>query len=284
VTNPAYLQPVDDGLPMRSGGDYARAKLQVVQEYLNMAMTAVKTKPWRTSFYIDLQSGPGKNNLDGKIELGSPLIALNCPVPFENYRFNEGDPVNAAALKQRITESPLQGRVKILEQDVNQAVDEVCREIFNIDSVHLEGVYSSFNIAFLDPEGLELEWATVEKLANMRRMDLIINFSTSGINRNYRREDSDRIDRFFGTAEWRKRTPENASASIKRRIWIDFYLERLASLGYVNQLDDNAEIVAKNSNNVQLYTIICASKHPLGLDLWKKAVKQVRKSGQLPLF
>jgi hypothetical protein len=51
VTNPAYLQPVDDGLPMRSGGDYARAKLQVVQEYLNMAMTAVKTKPWRTSFY-----------------------------------------------------------------------------------------------------------------------------------------------------------------------------------------------------------------------------------------
>lgn len=284
MTNPDYLKPVDDGLPMRSGGTYARAELQVVQEYLNMAMTAVKRRPWRSSFYIDLQAGPGKNNLDGKFELGSPLIALNCPIPFENYRFNEADPNLANVLAQRIASSPLGNRVKILQQDVNRAVDAVCAEITAIDKIYREGIFSSFNIAFLDPEGLEMEWSTVEKLAKMQRMDLIINFSTSGINRNYRREDSDKIDRFFGTTDWRKRTPENTDASLRRRIWINLYLEKLESLGYVHQLDENAEIVAKNANNVQLYTIICASKNQLGLDLWKEAVKQVQKSGQLPLF
>src|SRR5437899_798472 len=86
-----YLRPAEDGLPMRTGESYAIAKLSVVELYLKMAMQAVKDNPWRATYYIDLQAGPGKNNLGGTIALGSPLIALTCTVPFQFYRFNEAD-------------------------------------------------------------------------------------------------------------------------------------------------------------------------------------------------
>jgi hypothetical protein len=41
----------------------------------------------------------------------------------------------------------------------------------------------SLNLAFLDPEGLELCWMTVAKLAGIRRMDLVINYPEGGLNR-----------------------------------------------------------------------------------------------------
>ncbi len=37
-----YLEPIEDGLPMRNGERYAIAKLKVVELYLAMAMKAVK--------------------------------------------------------------------------------------------------------------------------------------------------------------------------------------------------------------------------------------------------
>ncbi|MBN8592255.1 MAG: three-Cys-motif partner protein TcmP [Anaerolineae bacterium] len=282
MTNPAYLQPIDDGLPMRSGGDYALAKLKVVEEYLKISMTAVKNTNWRSSFYIDLQAGPGKNILDGKIELGSPLIALNFPRPFTHYRFNEGNPTLAHALMTRISASPLHDRTRVLQLDVNQAVDNVCQEISVIDKPFIKGSAPSFNIAFLDPEGLELSWETVKKLASMKVMDLIINFSTSGIERSHLTAEAS--DRFFGNSSWRSLKPEGSDPSHKRRAWIDHYLSQLAELGYKQHLQEQVEVVVKNSKNRQLYTIIFASKHELGLKLWKEAVKTMENSRQLRLL
>ncbi len=269
-----YLQPIDDGLPMRMGESYAVPKLKVVELYLQMAMNAVKDNPWRATYYIDLQAGPGKNNLGGTVALGSPLIALSCPVPFQYYRFNEADSDLVKALKKRVSASPLRKHTRILQMDVNLAVEDFCDEIKRRDELFMRGKWSSFNIAFLDPEGLELHWSTVEKLGNMKRMDLIINFSTGGLNRT-RLTSPDVGNRFFGTDEWQKLVPGHADAATKRRAWIDFYLKRLTDLGYKYQTDDqeSAEIIAKNSKNVQVYSIIFASKHDLGFQLWKEAIR-----------
>jgi three-Cys-motif partner protein len=161
--------------------------------------------------------------------------------------------------------------------DVNQAVNSVCDEIRQIDGKFIKDVYSSFNIAFLDPEGLELTWETVEKLGSMSKMDLIINFSTGGLNRT-RIRTPELGDAFFGTDEWRRIVNDEANATQKRRAWIDLYVRRLGELGYTFQADDEgeAEIVAKNSKNVQVYSIIFASKNKLGLKLWREAVNRAR--------
>lgn len=266
---------------MRDGQQYAKAKLKVVQLYLEMAMTAVKDNPWRAKYYIDLQAGPGKNNLNGEIVLGSPLIALTCPVPFDYYRFNEKDPKLAEALKKRVNASPLRKHTIIRQLDVNEAVHEFCEEIEKRDKQFIRGLWSSFNIAFLDPEGLEIEWATINQLGSMKRMDLIINFSTGGLNRT-RTTSPDAGDRFMGTDEWRKLVPEGADASVRRRTWIDYFLQRLNNFGYQYQADDQGtELVAKNRKNVQVYSIIFASKHDLGYDLWRQAVKRASEQPRL---
>jgi hypothetical protein len=68
--------------------------------------------------------------------------------------------------------------------------------------------YQSLNLAFLDPEGLELRWNTVAKLASLLKMDLIINYPEGGINRMmvnvFQSPEENAVDLFFGAWEWRK--------------------------------------------------------------------------------
>ncbi len=57
----------------------------------------------------------------------------------------------------------------VLTGDCNELVGQIVARI-------QPGDRRSLNLAFLDPEGMELHWATVEQLARLRRMDLIINY------------------------------------------------------------------------------------------------------------
>ncbi len=278
-TNP-YLDAVDDGLPMRSAQAYVDYKLKTLEHYLHQTNTAMHKHPWRARYYLDLQAGPGKNRLkeDGSIILGSPLLALNAPFPPDKFVFNELDPKLNEALKKRVSESPLAERVSIHCGDLNGVVDTVCREIAAQDAVYREGFYSCFNIAFLDPEGLELEWTTVERLARMKKMDLIINFSTGGLKRSIGRRNLDAVDRFFGTPDWRQ-VWEQTRPSMQRRAIIDFYRRRLEAFGYYIDIDPELGgqyMAVNNSKNVELYSLIFASKNPLGDKFWRQSTKSAK--------
>ena len=84
-----FLLPYDDGLAMRRSNNYARYKLKALEIYIEITNTAMKDKPWRDRYYIDLQAGPGKNIIGGSIVLGSPLVALTTKYPFTQYCLNE---------------------------------------------------------------------------------------------------------------------------------------------------------------------------------------------------
>src|SRR5690606_12524657 len=102
--------------------------------------------------------------------LGSPLLALTASNSANHFFFNEMDTALIDALRTRIGDDK---RVTCFNKDANIVVDEISRAIKSIKP-------TSLNIAFLDPEGLELRWVTVHKLAQIPRTDLIINFSTQG--------------------------------------------------------------------------------------------------------
>jgi len=144
------------------------------------------------------------------------------------------------------------------------------------------GEWTSLNLAFLDPEGLELKWATVEKLASLSRMDLIINFSTSGIRRNYGAGNTAIIDAFFGTSDWKDRWDEFLRTE-RMTALIEFYLSKLEPHGYkFNELEIGEEIVSfRNSKNVEIYKLIFASKHPLGNKFWAQARKLIQSQRRL---
>ncbi len=278
-----YLRNEEDGLPTRPSQDYAKDKLAILKGYLGRFTTAMKDKSWRALNYIDLQAGPGKNSFkpSGDILLGSPLLALTTRFAFDNVFLVEMGTSEYDALVSRVEASNLGESVKHYNEDCNVAVDKIVENIKQNDKVYSPGIWPCLNLAFLDPEGLEVEWQTVEKLASLQRMDLIINFSTNGITRNAGQlvghEEDTVIDRFFGTREWRSIYEETRrkGGSVVRRELIDFYLGRLKGMGYVKTKREEKPF--KNQRNVQVYTMIFASKHDLGIQFWNGAVQEVNQ-------
>jgi three-Cys-motif partner protein len=266
-----FLRAEDDGLPMRPSQEYARYKLKALELYIKITNDAMKSK-WINRSFIDLQAGPGKNRISQQVVLGSPLLALTASNSANHFFFNELDETLVNALKARIGDD---NRVTCFNRDANVVVDEICKAVREIKP-------TSLNIAFLDPEGLELKWETVRKLAQIPRTDLIINFSTQGILRNAGAKNNLIIDEFFGTPDWLPIYEKNRAHP--RRALIDFYLSRLAELEYKTDVDPElppAEIVAKNSKNSELYSVIFASRHELGAKFWKQAERYTNPQPRL---
>lgn len=277
---------------MRNASEHTKNKLEALKRFIEMFLTATKKGEWRAWNYIDLQAGPGKVKIrqPNEIVLGSPLIALKAPRNFTNYWFVELEGENVRALKQRTNSSERKSNVRIICGDCNVVVDDIVKYITGVDEDYREGKWSSLNLAFLDPEGLELEWSTVEKLASVNRMDLIINFSTSGFTRNVEKAlesgNTETIDRFFGTTEWQKtyRKVRHEDGNRIRRAMIDFYKRRLADLDYLHVSDDlyPDELVVKNSKGVQQYTLLFISKSDLGRKFGREAASRNRGQRKLP--
>jgi three-Cys-motif partner protein len=151
----------------------------------------------------------------------------------------------------------------------------------------------SLNLAFLDPEGLELKWATVAKLASIRRMDLIINYPEGGLNRFLGRAASSTeqtaVDAFFGSRGWRAAYQESQAQGEPNVHWrlIEFYRSRLHTLGYREVLRGDEvgdEPLMRNvEKNAPLYRLLFASKHPLGHKFWT-AITRRNVDGQQLLF
>lgn len=282
VSPEKFLLDEPDGLPTRSSQEYVLYKLNALKYYITVTNTAMRKK-WTERYYIDLQAGPGKNNIGDKVLLGSPLLALTANYPATHFWFNEYDTVNKNALTQRVSSSELNNHVDISQADVNQVVQHITQEIFHRDRTNKK---PSLNIAFLDPEGLELHWSTVAQLAQVTKMDLIINFSTNGILRSIGRKNTEAVDRFFGTPKWREIYKAKDSVISRRRALIDFYRQGLERFGYNINIDPNLggdDIAVNNSKNSQVYSLIFASKNELGDKFWKQAAKSV-KPPRLPGF
>jgi three-Cys-motif partner protein len=283
-----YLLPEDDGLSARDSGEWVREKLFYVQRYINTFEIAMRNGSWRQRNYIDLFSGPGKCVIRGTNEhlLGSPLLSLNTQYPFTDYYFCDLDQQNIDCLKERAQVSKVsQNHIHYLAGDANRNVMEVTCDIERIDKVFVKGLGSCLNLALLDPEGLELEWTTVEALGKMKTMDLIIHYSQNGLTRNLDKyldsNDDTIIDKFFGDRRWRNVYKDSLSkqeTSGKHRMLIDYYKTNLSKMGYVvindQQQTTREPLIRNTERKAPLYRLIFASKHSLGNKIWNEVTKK----------
>jgi len=284
MTVPDYILPVDDGLPLRDSGPWVAKKLDYLRRYIDVFETSMRGK-WPTRTYIDLFSGPGKciDRESRAVYLGSPLIALTTTYPFTHYIFVDKDRAALDALKARASVSAISGAVRYLPGDANTAVTQVVEDLRNRPSL---------NLAFLDPEGIELAWATVAALATVQKMDLIIHYPQMGLARSMPAASSQpsgtQVDQFFGGPEWRPifESHRRGEDGFLHRRLMDHYKSRLASLGYVEAVRDDEvglEPAMVNVKDVPLYRLLFASKHRLGNDFWRKILAK-DASGQRSLF
>jgi three-Cys-motif partner protein len=293
-----FLLPEDDGLLVRNSGEWVKEKLFYVKRYIDIFEVAMRDKNWRRRIFIDLFSGPGKCIIRDTNEyiLGSPILALQTQYPFTDYFFADLDSQNIESLKARSKASKVSNaHISFAVGDANQQVYEIVSTITGFDKKFVQGLLPCLNLAFLDPEGLELEWKTVEALAGMKRMDLIIHYSQNGLTRNLERCSSSQeetiIDKFFGDRYWRnvyKNVLEKKEMIGIHRALIDYYKSKLRDLGYV-VINDSEEIIREplirnTKRKAPLYRLIFASKHSLGNKIWNEVTKtDVYGQGKLPL-
>ena len=278
------LETSDDGLPMRQGGEWTYTKLHFVNEYLYRFIVSMRGKNWRAIHYIDLFAGAGRNQLDnGKIVHGSPILALAQPHSFKRYFFADLDSSNTAALKKRCRAFGADmSKIQIFTGDANQVVDRICDYIRRVDKKFIPNVGQSLNLAFLDPEGLELHWDTVAKLASYRT-DMIIYYPQMGIARDAETAP-EAIDRYFGDKHWRQIYSQHKRGEERflHRALLDYYKIKLQDFGYVED-PFSEEPLFTNSKDAPLYRLLFVSKHGLGNEFWNNVTSKL-PNGQIRLL
>ena len=251
----------------REVGAWTRDKLKVVEDYLPPYLTATQRATERV--YIDAFAGPGKNILErtGETIDGSPLIALSAKGHdgrgFDRLFFIDNDPQAVRELKAEVASREATNRATVIRGDVNEELPRLIRTIHP----------RSPTLVFLDTEGIEPRWETIQSLAEWRT-ELLINFPLGmAINRN---PDSPKVTAYFGTEEWRKYWEGDRVSRTSGLI--RFYLNRLAQLGWKEQPTHSR--LVKDDGKKHLYYLLFASKVKPGREIMTWAFGRPDAAGQ----
>lgn len=254
----------------RDTGQHTLDKLRILRQYLPVYLQATKGVIERV--YVDAFAGPGRNRIRETNEVvdGSPLIALDAKAKngtrFDRYIFIEMNRDTAHELETVLAEREDARRIQVIRGDVNVELPRVIRTINQ----------RSPTFVFLDTDGIEPAWRTIEEIAPWRT-ELLINFPLGmGINRNM---DSHKIGRYFGTPE--ARTIWDSAAPNWRRQLIDLYKRRLQDLGY-SSLSDLDRLI-KTRGGQYLYYLIHVSKVEAAKRIMRWIQKQPDSDGQMQL-
>lgn len=267
-------------------GPWAAAKLNALEAYLRFYGTALSKQSF-TRVYIDAFAGacatkvrgsgvladpspffdtPDDTKAQEEFVFGSPVRALNVPNEFHRYYFFDLDETRAETLRV-VTEG--RSGVTVQVGDCNPLIRDLAP---TLKAPNIRGV------AFLDPYGAHLEWATIEALAGTGTMEVVINFPLAmAINRLITRSGdvpnrwADQLTACFGTEEWREiaysretdlfgNEVTTKNGDVTERL-LRFYLGRLRGL---------FRFIAKprlirNTRNAPLYYLIWAGPNKLGL-------------------
>lgn len=267
-------------------GPWAATKLDALESYLKFYGIALSKQPF-LRVYIDAFAGacvakvrrsnttsepspffddPEDTKAHAEFIFGSPVRALNLPNGFHRHYFFDLDETRVETLR-----AIADGRDGVTVQvgDCNPLIRALTP---SLKAKNVRGV------AFLDPYGAHLEWATLEALADTGTMEVVINFPVAmAINRlitrtgNVPEKWSDQLTACFGTLEWREVAYSRATdlfgievttknSGVAERL-LDLYVGRLKSL-FAHVATPR---LIRNTRNAPLYYLIWAGPNRLGL-------------------
>jgi three-Cys-motif partner protein len=200
----------------RFGSPNTEDKLARLRDYLPAFTTALKRQGF-VLIFIDAFAGSGKRtedlpalpllggeNAEPQIVTvpGSARLAIETVPPFHRLVLIENHPKRYAALEQLRADFP-DRQIECHKGDANALVQKLCR----VTSWHRgKGIRG---VIFLDPYGMEVEWATVKAIAQTEALDVWYLFPLMGIYRQAAKnavaiDDNKRalITRVLGTDEW----------------------------------------------------------------------------------
>jgi three-Cys-motif partner protein len=246
--------------------------------------------------FLDCFAGAARSvDIDGKTFVSSPQIALRAHPQFTHSVFFEL-PENASELDASLR-SEFPGReFAVVPGDCNLKISEGLDWLRN-QGTSRTGPQLGPLLAFLDPDALELDWRTIEVIAEWngqrdpkdfsrrRKPELLVLFPTGPMRRTL---PADRgtdealeaqkleVDRLFGNRGWRKIYQAQREGRIYgEAAWIHYveqYRLGLSQLGY----DYVSAIEVRNTSNVVLYHLVFATSHDAGARIMKAVQRKAR--------
>ena len=268
-----FITVPDDGLFTNPIGPWAEDKYRYVGMYAEMFSTGMKNR-WPRRVYLDLFCGPGCSRVrdTGRVVLGSPMIALSLPDPFDAYVFADENPEALEALRLRVARLDHQHPVTYVPGDANAAINRI------LETLSEKSGEKVLSFCFLDPYKLNIHFQTVQRIAEGRAVDFLILLALYvDANRNiqaYVGDDNPTIDLFLGDRTWRPRwkTAERAGDSIVKFLARE-YSDRMAQIGYLPMALDDMIKVRTTEKRLPLYYLAFFSKHRKGLEFWGQVKK-----------
>jgi len=196
------------------GGQHTELKLSIVEGYLK-AYTRALRPYFKNLWYVDAFAGTGSRTVrterrgatlvEHPVEevleqrRGSAEIAVDVQPPFDFLIFIEKNRNYVTALNDLAAKN-LRRRIFVAEDDANAAIKSL---------VATNNWEDKRAVVFLDPYGMEVEWSTLQALADTQAFDVWFLFPLAGLFRQATRRLTDIDDhkrtaltRMFGSDSW----------------------------------------------------------------------------------
>jgi three-Cys-motif partner protein len=262
LREPEYIKP------------WSKDKLHNLAQYLEAYSTIMNSKKrkWLRSFaYIDAFASIGAyldpNSEEREYVNGSPRRALECQPPFDTLWFIERSHARIEALKEELGGEWLHRDIRFSEGDANVILRDEILGAFTWDAYQRV-------VVFLDPYGLDVDFETVEALAQAKVFDIFVNFSTMGVTRLCPRgkcpDDTSRqkLLRVLGDVTWIDDLyvtqldmfgdDQMTRGRLDPRVIAFHYADRLRN-GLFEHVSE--PVLMRNSTNSPLYILFVASHH-----------------------
>lgn len=255
----------------RPWGYWTQVKLQILSDYLTPFLTASQSQT--EIVYLDAFAGEGEglSRVTGETFPGSSLIALRARGAsgnrFTRLRYFEREP-KAEALEAKLREQFPGRDIKVYGGDCNARLQDALRD--------LQALRWAPTFAFVDPDGLEVDWRTIRLLAAHKqgskyKTELWMLFASPapmrvlGLTDSISEEASRQLTRLFGSEDWRpihalrragRITPEEA-----RNEFVNLMRWRLEKvLGY----EWTHPLLLKTETGTPVYHMIFATDNAAG--------------------
>lgn len=285
------------------GGNWTEIKLEAFENYVNaylIIMNAQKHKynGWPITIYFDGFAGSGERTSTTKLEennlfsdylveeelevyKGSAERVLSLKHKFDYYYFVDKDKSSISALEKKLKEKNIvNDNCNFINDDVNLQLEKLS-EFINEKKAAL---------VLLDPFGMQIDWASIEKLKD-KRVDLWI-LIPSGviINRFLDKKGKlifmNKLESYFGLTKeeikekfYKTDTVETLFGSVDITIKTNDSIAKIAEL-YIERLKEIWKYVLDeplklyNTKNVPIYHFVFASNNKTALKIASQIIEK----------
>ena len=166
------------------GGSWTELKIEILETYVKQYLTVFKNQPKQQLLYFDGFAGSGDIEVEGADEASKHIIEgaavrilkIDEPRGFDMYYFVEKKKKLAQSLEEKIKLEFPSKTAYVQAEDCNKKLKDLAKFLRSERGKKFKV------LGFIDPKGMQLEWASLEILRGLP-IDLWILNPTSGTNR-----------------------------------------------------------------------------------------------------